>query len=245
MTQMNADKGRAVKLMLRIPDYESRQPCSLLQFVTMPVITCPDCGHEVSTLATACPHCGRPSPSGFAPIAASAVPPATEETLWHGTPSWRVLIGKVGIMILTVIIIPIAAGFVASRAVDIEMSSRISKIGWWILAIALVVQIIAFLIAMMRLQSTLYTITNQRILIEQGMLSKSVNEIDLRYVDDSQFFQTFTDRLLGIGNVTLVSSDKALPVTVLRGIHDPRGVREIIRARAYQVSQRQVLTRAT
>src|ERR1700745_3878898 len=91
--------------------------------LSMPVITCPDCGREVSTLATACPHCGRPSPSGFAPIAASAAPPATEETLWHGTPSWRVLIGKVGIMILTVIIIPIAAGFVASRAIDIEMSS--------------------------------------------------------------------------------------------------------------------------
>lgn len=211
----------------------------------MPVITCPDCGREVSTLASACPHCGRPSPAGFAPIAASAAAPASEETLWHGTPSWRVLIGKVALMIVTVIIIPLLAGFAAGRAPDVEMSSRISKIGWWITAIALVVQIVGFLIAMMRLQSTIYTITNQRILIEQGMLSKSVAEIDLRYVDDTQFFQTVFDRLLGIGNVTLVSSDKALPVTMLHGIHDPRAVREIIRARAYQVSQRQVFTRAT
>jgi hypothetical protein len=211
----------------------------------MPVITCPDCGREVSTLATACPHCGRPSPAGFAPIAASAAQPLAEETLWRGTPSWRVLIGKVAVMIVTVILLPIATSFAASRAPDIEMHSRISTIGWWITAIALVLQIVAFLIAMLRLQSTLYTITNQRILIEQGMLSKSVNEIDLRNLDDSQFFQTFADRLLGIGNVTLVSSDKALPVTMLHGIHDPRGVREIIRARAYQVSQRQVFTRAT
>ncbi|HSY51694.1 MAG TPA: PH domain-containing protein [Thermoanaerobaculia bacterium] len=211
----------------------------------MPVITCPDCGREVSTLASACPHCGRPSPAGFAPIAASAAAPASEETLWKGTPSWRVLIGKVALMIVTVIVIPLLAGFAAGRAPDVEMSSRISKIGWWITAIALVVQIVGFLIAMMRLQSTMYTITNQRILIEQGMLSKSVAEIDLRYIDDTQFFQTFIDRLLGIGNVTLVSSDKALPVTMLHGIADPRGVREIIRARAYQVSQRQVFTRAT
>jgi membrane protein YdbS with pleckstrin-like domain len=211
----------------------------------MPVITCPDCGREVSTLASACPHCGRPSPAGFAPIAASAAAPVSEETLWKGTPSWRVLIGKVALMIVTVIVIPLLAGFAAGRAPDVEMSSRISKIGWWITAIALVVQIAGFLIAMMRLQSTIYTITNQRILIEQGMLSKSVAEIDLRYVDDTQFFQSFMDRLLGIGNVTLVSSDKALPVTMLHGIADPRGVREIIRARAYQVSQRQVFTRAT
>jgi Bacterial PH domain len=213
----------------------------------MPVITCPDCGRDVSTLASACPHCGRPSPAGFAPIDAPAAgsPAMAEETLWRGSPSWRVLIGKVVVMILTVIVVPFAASFIASHTADLEMSGRIIKIGWWVTAIVVVWQIIAFLIAMMRLQSTLYTITNQRVMFEQGMLSKSLSEIDLRSVDDTQFFQSFADRLLGIGNVTLVSSDKTLPTTVLRGIHDPRGIREIIRSRAYQVSQRQVFTRAT
>lgn len=213
----------------------------------MPVITCPDCGREVSTLASACPHCGRPSPAGFAPIDAPAAgsPVLTEETLWRGSPSWRVLIGKVVVMILTVIVVPFAASFISSHTADLEMSGRIMKIGWWVTVIAVLLQMIAFLIAMMRLRSTLYTVTNQRVMIEQGMLSKSLSEIDLRTVDDTQFFQSVADRILGIGNVTLVSSDKALPTTVLRGIHDPRSIREIIRSRAYQVSQRQVFTRAT
>jgi membrane protein YdbS with pleckstrin-like domain len=210
----------------------------------MPVITCPDCGRDVSTLATACPHCGRPSPAGFAPIA-GAVAPAAEETAWRGSPSWRVLIGKVVMMVIAVIVIPFAAGFIASHTADLEMSSRITKIGWWLTALVVVLQFIGFVVAMLRLQSTLYTVTNQRVMIEQGMLSKSVNEIDLRSIDDTQFFQKLSDRLLGIGNVTLVSSDKTFPTTVLRGIHDPRAVREIIRSRAYQVSQRQVFTRAT
>ncbi|MEA2166068.1 MAG: hypothetical protein QOK37_4195 [Thermoanaerobaculia bacterium] len=214
----------------------------------MPVITCPDCGRDVSTLATACPHCGRPSPSGFAPI---GVPPAgaaaatEEETLWRGSPSWRVLIAKIAIMIVTVIVVPFAARFVSTLTADVEMSSRIMKTGWWVTAILLLWQIGAFLFALMRLQSTLYTITSQRVMFEQGILSKSLNEIDLRSVDDTQFFQSVTERLLGIGNVTLVSSDKALPMTTLRGVHDPRKLREIIRSRAYQVSQRQVFTRAT
>jgi zinc-ribbon domain len=26
----------------------------------MPLITCPDCSHEISTSAEVCPHCGRP-----------------------------------------------------------------------------------------------------------------------------------------------------------------------------------------
>ncbi len=209
----------------------------------MPVTTCPDCGRDVSTLAAACPHCGRPmSPTGFAVPAAVAT---AEETLWRGTPSWRVLIGKVVMMVLTVIVIPFAAGFVASHTADLDMSGNITKIGWWATAVLLLIQLIGFLFAMLRLQSTLYTVSNQRVLIEQGILSKSLSEIDLRSIDDTQFFQSITDRLLGIGNVTLVSSDKALPTTVLRGIHNPRDVRETIRAAAYQVSQRQLFTRAT
>ena len=211
----------------------------------MPVITCPDCGREVSTLATACPHCGRPSPAGFAPITGPAAPAVAEETLWRGSPSWRVLIGKVALMILTVIVVPFAASFIASRTADLVMSGHIMKVGWWVTVIAVLLQMVAFLIAMMRLQSTLYTVTSQRVMTEQGILSKSLSEIDLRYIDDTQFFQNLTGRILGIGNVTLVSSDKAFPTTVLRGIHDPRGIRELIRARAYQVSQRQVFTRAT
>jgi membrane protein YdbS with pleckstrin-like domain len=213
----------------------------------MPVITCPDCGRDVSTLAAACPHCGRPSPAGFAPIGAPAVgtPAMVEETLWRGSPSWRVLLAKVVVMILTAIIIPIAASFISSHTADIEMSGRIMKFSWWITAILLLYQVVVFLIALFRLQSTLYTITSQRVMFEQGILSKSLNEIDLRSIDDTQFFQSFMDRLLGIGNVSLVSSDKALPMTMLRGVHDPRKLRELIRSRAYQVSQRQVFTRAT
>jgi uncharacterized membrane protein YdbT with pleckstrin-like domain len=210
----------------------------------MPVINCPDCGHEVSTLAPACPHCGRPSPAGLAPIV-GAPTAAAEEMVWRGSPSWRVLVGKVIVMIATVVLIPLAASFIAAHTPDLDMGTRVTKIGWWVTALALVLEIVGFLVAMMRLQSTLYTITNQRLMIEQGMLSKRVNEIDLRYVDDTQFFQRFSERLLGIGDVTLLSSDKAFPTTVLRGIQDPRAVREMIRSRAYQVSQRQVFTRAT
>lgn len=36
-----------------------------------------------------------------------------------------------------------------------------------------------------------------------------------------------------------------MPVYVLHGIHDPRAIREMIRSHAYEVSQRQLFTRAT
>jgi membrane protein YdbS with pleckstrin-like domain len=216
-----------------------------LQSRAMPVVTCPDCGREVSTMAAACPHCGRPSSPATYAAPTVAIPPIAEETLWRGSPSARVLVGKIVAIILTAILIPAAAAFIAKQTNDIEMAGRITKFGWLIAAIAVFWQIVTFLIVMLRLQSTTYTITNQRVMIERGMLSKSLNEIDLRYIDDTQFFQSFSGRLLGIGNVTLISSDKAFPTTVLQGIAKPRDIREMIRARAYQVSQRQLFTRAT
>jgi uncharacterized membrane protein YdbT with pleckstrin-like domain len=197
-------------------------------------------------MALACPHCGRPSsPTTYPAPAAAAVPATAEETLWRGSPSWRVLLGKLIAIILTAVLIPVAASFIASQTNDLEMAGRVTKFGWLIMAIAVFWQIVTFLIVMVRLQSTIYTITNQRVMIERGMLSKSLNEIDLRYIDDTQFFQSVSGRLLGIGNVTLISSDKAFPTTVLQGIARPRDIRELIRARAYQVSQRQLFTRAT
>ncbi len=211
----------------------------------MAVISCPDCGHDVSTSAPACPHCGRPSPAGMTPIAAVPGPPLQEQTLWQGTPSWMLLVGKIVVIVLTLIALPIVAHFVAVAASDPVTGSHIASVGWLVTAVVVLIEIVAFLLALARLLSLSYKITNQRVIVESGMLTKSVTEIDLRYVDDSRFFQSVMHRLLGVGDVTIVSSDKQLPTLVLRGIHDPRGVRELLRSTAYQVSQRQVFTRAT
>jgi len=212
----------------------------------MPVIACPDCGRDVSTLAPVCPHCGRPSPAGTTPIAAASAPQAArEETLWRGTPSPILLIGKIAVLVLVLIVVPLGANFFASTMIDPLSASNIRLAGWLITAAIVAVQLVLLIVAWLKLRSTMYVVTNQRVMIEQGILSKSVNEIDLRYVDDSQFFQGLPDRILGIGNVTLISTDKNTPTYMLRSVRDPRAVRELIRSRAYQVSQRQIFTRAT
>jgi uncharacterized membrane protein YdbT with pleckstrin-like domain len=171
---------------------------------------------------------------------------AKEETLWRGTPSPILLIGKVATLVLILVALPVIAYFFASTVTyDLDKAGNIRTAGWVIAAILAAAQVVVLVVAWLRLRSTLYVITNQRVMIEQGILSKTVNEIDLRYVDDSQFFQGLSDRVLGIGNVTLISSDKSSPTYMLRSVRDPRGVRELIRAHAYQASQRQVFTRAT
>ena len=209
----------------------------------MPVLACPDCGHDVSTMAPVCPHCGRPM---NAPQSALQPPPPVtgpEETLWKGTPSPKVLIGRVIGLIVIVVAVPAAAYWFAAQTNAIDQQSTIRNIGWWLTGIVFLIQLVRLIIALMRIRSTEYTITTQRILIENGILSKSLHEIDLRTIDDTQFYQSFTARMLGIGNVTLISTDKEEPVLVLHSIADPRNLRETIRTNAYRMSQRQLFTR--
>ena len=154
------------------------------------MIACPDCGREVSTLAPACPHCGRPSPAGFVqpplPAAAHTNP---EETLWRGTPSPILLIGKIALLVFILVAIPLVAHFFASTVADDPDKARnVRTAGWVIAAVLALAQLVALVVAWLKLRSTLYVVTNQRVTIEEGIFSKTVDEIDLRYVDDSQFF---------------------------------------------------------
>jgi uncharacterized membrane protein YdbT with pleckstrin-like domain len=203
----------------------------------MPLITCPDCGHEVSPSAAACPHCARP----MAPLAAPT-PQATagaEDTLWRGTPSLILVAGKIFGLVLVAIVIPVILYFFYDQL------AQYAHWIWLLFAIVLLWLIIGIAIAIARIKATIYTVTNQRVIMETGLTTKKVEDIDLRTIDDTQFQQSLTERMLGIGNVTITSSDKVAPNYVLRGIRDPRALRELIRANAYHLSQRQLFTRTT
>ena len=212
----------------------------------MPVIACPDCGRDVSTLAPTCPHCGRPSPAATTPILPSALPALSpEETIWRGSPSWALMTGRLAALIFAAIVLPIVTYLIAGAADDEASRSGLLGVGWTVAIVATLILVASLVVGWILLRSTHYTVTNQRVIIEKGLLTKSLNEIDMRLIDDTLFFQSFFHRMLGIGHVTVMSSDKNTPVYVLRGVSDPRGVRELIRTHSYQASQRQVFTRPT
>jgi membrane protein YdbS with pleckstrin-like domain len=129
--------------------------------------------------------------------------------------------------------------FVEQNTTNIELGIALVGI------IVLLPTIFSLLGAAARIRNTSYKVTNQRIVIESGVLSRSLEEIDLRSVDDIEFRQGVLERLFGIGEVFVVSTDKVAPKFMLHGIPDPRKTRELVRAAAYQVSQRQIFTRST
>ncbi|MFZ1399142.1 MAG: PH domain-containing protein [Candidatus Promineifilaceae bacterium] len=74
-----------------------------------------------------------------------------------------------------------------------------------------------------------YTITNERIKITSGLLGKAHENVELIRVQDVDHSQTFGERMLKIGDITIRSHDPSHPEIVLRNIQDPGSVYEILR----------------
>lgn len=231
----------------------------------MALIACPECKQQVSTEAVSCPHCGKQL-TGSAAAAPTAGPgffvpggaPGPEETLWEGRPSIALLYGKLVRLFIRLIILVVIGYFALTSGLSalaslssaarsfVEQNNTILVLGILVvLALLLLPAVMGLLQAWARIKNTHYRVTNQRIVIQSGVLSRSLQEIDLRSVDDIEFQQTVTERLFGIGQVFVVSTDKVAPKLSLHGIPDPLKIRELIRSNAYQVSQRQLFTRST
>jgi hypothetical protein len=74
-----------------------------------------------------------------------------------------------------------------------------------------------------------YTITSERIKITSGLLGKAHENVELIRVQDVDHSQTFGERVLKIGDITIRSHDPSHPVIVLRNVQDPGSVYEILR----------------
>lgn len=77
-------------------------------------------------------------------------------------------------------------------------------------------------------RNTKYVLTNQRILITTGLLGRKEEQIDLARVKDIRMTQGLTDRMVGIGQIDIISTDLSTPVFRLMGVNDPQHVRDLI-----------------
>ncbi len=82
-----------------------------------------------------------------------------------------------------------------------------------------------------------YRLTSQRLFMRTGLIANRLEEIELFRVKDVILEQGVLDRLFGIGQVQVLSTDDSMPRLVVRGIHQPERVKEQIRS-AYRAARR-------
>jgi hypothetical protein len=76
---------------------------------------------------------------------------------------------------------------------------------------------------------TRYEVTTERIRIYRGILGNRIEEIELVRVLDTKVKQHAGERMLNVGDITIISADASTPQIVLHNVRDPIEVRELIR----------------
>ncbi|HEX6962280.1 MAG TPA: PH domain-containing protein [Lacipirellula sp.] len=189
---------------------------------------CPQCGTEAPAGAAFCSACGAqltssaappPSPKQrLSPAARSADPEDAEEVLWEGRFSKLAMIGSwlgAGLFTLAVVV----AGFLVPF--DGAM--------WTWAAVAIGIVWVALVLKLLYQQLSIrYMVTTQRLVHEHGLLWRQSDRIEAIDVDDVTVIQGPIARMVGVGNVKVVSSDQSTPVFFLQGIDDVRNVATMI-----------------
>jgi len=141
-----------------------------------------------------------------------------EEMLWQGGYSGKDMIGTW----ILALLISVVAGVLSFMF--LEMSTAF--------IVLLVVLAVAWggsgLMLLFRRLDKHYELTSQRFVHKEGILKRITNRIEVIDIDDVTFSQGLIQRMLGVGSITIVSSDRSHPKLSLFGIDEVKRVAGLI-----------------
>ncbi len=152
--------------------------------------------------------------------------PAGEETLWVGRTHWQHHAVKVGAGLAILVVGLFCLGKIGGWA---DWGSSVSWLIGFLWALLLAVFFggwVLFLILSCR-----YRLTGQRLFIERGILSQTIDQTELIRVDDVRLKKSLVDRVFGLGSVEVLSTDVSDKSIVIAGVKGAEEVAEHIRRR--------------
>lgn len=161
---------------------------------------------------------------GSAPAASPAPPPRREEDehdsgprqapgpegeVWVGGPSQWVNVKKfLGALV--------AAGVLLALAILIPRWAGMDQVMWITIPLALLLPALHAMWTWITTRAVRYELTTERIRERRGVFARHVEEVELHRVVDTKISQTFTQRLVGLGTITLLTNDATTPEFHLR-----------------------------
>jgi uncharacterized membrane protein YdbT with pleckstrin-like domain len=147
-----------------------------------------------------------------------------EQIVFEGRPVWRAILSFYITGFIGAIVIGVIVALIASTALGVVV---------WLVLFALVV-----LIGFIRRVSTRYTITNQRLRIERGLLSKHVQQTRIERVQNVNTNQTFVSRVLRVGTVDFDTAGTDDSDFTFVGVGSPHRVVEAVDRAQREVGER-------
>jgi uncharacterized membrane protein YdbT with pleckstrin-like domain len=133
-----------------------------------------------------------------------------ERVLFEGHPSWRAILG----FYLKGLLVAVVLGFIA-KLIDGGATTFV---------VVLVVLGLTILIGFVKRVATTYTITDRRLNIKRGIISKEVQETRLERVQNVNYRQSVYQRLMQIGDVDFDTAATDDYNFVFAGVADPGDV---------------------
>jgi uncharacterized membrane protein YdbT with pleckstrin-like domain len=137
-----------------------------------------------------------------------------ENVFFHGHPCWRSMLG----FYLRGLVIAVLAGVIAGIATSAAQGSVELA---WVIAAVLVVFVLTLVIGAVRRMRTTYTITNRRLTIDLGLVSREMHETRLERVQNVRSRQTVLQRMLGVGTVDFDTAAGAAFDFAFHGVENP------------------------
>ena len=153
----------------------------------------------------------------------------TEEIYYQGSPMLRAEIGK--LLVFWVIgILFMAIPFIA-------YAMRSEWPPYWVNIPLVLVGLVFLVIPSLMVRMRRYRISNYRIDFERGLLSRNIDTLELWHVEDISFHQSLLDRILNVGDITVISHDDTTPKLVLQGLPNARPLFDSLKQRIIAVKR--------
>jgi membrane protein YdbS with pleckstrin-like domain len=147
-----------------------------------------------------------------------------EQDLWSGRMHWQNGIGRVIFWLLLNVAAAVGAYYLPKRD---WLSQR--TLVWIVLGFFALTTLFILGGLIVRMLQTRYRLSSQRLFIERGILSRTMDQTELIRVDDVRMQQTFINRIFNIGTVLLMTTDMTDRSVAIIGIKEPVRVTELIR----------------
>ncbi len=151
---------------------------------------------------------------------------AAEVEIWVGRTHWKHYAGRLFVWCICNLAFASALPWVASRYDPLWFGTA----AWVMVGVSAISGLIVVGRVLLTILSHRYRVTNQRLFIERGILSQTVDQTELICIDDVRITKSFLDRLLALGSVKLASTGATDKEFSLEDVSEPDNVAESIRA---------------
>ncbi|MGN6545971.1 MAG: PH domain-containing protein [Aureliella sp.] len=135
--------------------------------------------------------------------------PTAERSLWRGGYSAKAMYGTWILSAILSVAALVALWFFGDRHPAIWPAGLAAIVAWWVIAIG---------VYLYRRFSVHYELTSQRFIHQRGIMVRRTDRIEVIDIDDVSFTQGIVQRMLGVGTINIISSDRSHPQLELDGI---------------------------